>query len=405
MKFIKKISLFLTSIGCLSSVFFFLIIVIIITSVFSNGGGAIGNCSAVTPQGLPSSKSQTTQEFIDSLKEGAIQSWVDYGVLPSTFIAQIALETGYGSSQLFRTSNNTGGHKYYTGINYGEGARESDESAPINEGGSKGNGRFYVYFPSVKSSLLYQAQMFSKPPYTSYKILNNKDAQSVAVELQKSPYSTDSGYGQALMNIVETYNLTEVDKVAFQQNANGGGNQITTGDNNLGSNNSGTSLCDDTNSEIGSVGTTSAPTLQVPQEYVGKLTLPAPNNTVYSGNNYPFGECTWGAYNRMAQLGYRIEWFSGLIDGSGGYWWKSAQSKGYNVTKGQPQVAWAVSFPPSVAGSDSTYGHVAVVEYVNSDGSILVSETNVVNAGSGTRSWRVISADTVKQAYFIQGKR
>ncbi|HAP5685835.1 TPA: amidase, partial [Enterococcus faecalis] len=44
------------------------------------------------------------------------------------------------------------------------------------------------------------------------------------------------------------------------------------------------------------------------------------------------------------------------------------------------------------------------VEYVNSDGSILVSEANVINQGSGTRSWRVLDRATVEQIDFIQGK-
>ena len=48
--------------------------------------------------------------------------------------------------------------------------------------------------------------------------------------------------------------------------------------------------------------------------------------------------------------------------------------------------------------------HIAVVEYINPDGSILVSETNVVKAGTGTRSWRVLSKETVSQILFIQGK-
>lgn len=52
-----------------------------------------------------------------------------------------------------------------------------------------------------------------------------------------------------------------------------------------------------------------------------------------------------------------------------------------------------------------TAGHIAVVEYINPDGSILVSETNVVRAGSGLRSWRVISKETVAQVNFIQGRK
>ncbi|HEM9586132.1 TPA: C40 family peptidase [Streptococcus agalactiae] len=151
-------------------------------------------------------------------------------------------------------------------------------------------------------------------------------------------------------------------------------------------------------------GTNSAPTLSPPKEYEGKLTLPKPDNKNYAGNLYPFGQCTWGAYNRMSQLGTPIEVFLGS-GGNGGYWWQSAKQKGYSVVKGNPKVGWAVSFPGSVAASDPRYGHIAVVEYVNPDGSFLVSETNVVNPGSGTRSYRVISSDTSKESYFIQGRK
>ncbi|WP_427814948.1 NlpC/P60 family protein (plasmid) [Enterococcus sp. 22-H-5-01] len=152
-----------------------------------------------------------------------------------------------------------------------------------------------------------------------------------------------------------------------------------------------------------STGSNSAPTLDVPPEYKGKLTLPAPDNKNYAGNQYPMGQCTWGAYNRMAQLGHKIEGFSG-DGGNGGFWGATAKSKGYTVVKGKPQVGWAASFYGGLAGSTPPYGHIAVVEYVNSDGSMLVSETNVVTPGSGTRSWRVIDKATTSQVEFIQGR-
>ena len=80
------------------------------------------------------------------------------------------------------------------------------------------------------------------------------------------------------------------------------------------------------------------------------------------------------------------------------------KAKGYKVEKGKPQIGWGASVPAGVAGSDPVAGHIAVVEYINPDGSILVSETNVVKAGTGTRSWRVLSKETVFQILFIQGK-
>ncbi|NRE40148.1 CHAP domain-containing protein, partial [Enterococcus faecalis] len=98
----------------------------------------------------------------------------------------------------------------------------------------------------------------------------------------------------------------------------------------------------------------------------------------YAGNNYPFGQCTWYAYNRMAQIGKPIEWFAG-DGGNGAGWANSARAKGYTVIKGKPSVGWAASMQGGIGGSAPPYGHVAVVEYVNSDGSILVSEANVIN--------------------------
>lgn len=151
------------------------------------------------------------------------------------------------------------------------------------------------------------------------------------------------------------------------------------------------------------VGQNSAPTLEIPAEYKEKLTLPAPDNKNYAGNQYPMGQCTWGAFNRMAQIGKPIEWFSG-DGGNGGSWGATAKARGYTVVKGVPKVGWAASFYGGLAGSTPPYGHIAVVEYVNSDGSMLVSETNVVSPGSGTRSWRVIDKATASQVEFIQGK-
>lgn len=105
----------------------------------------------------------------------------------------------------------------------------------------------------------------------------------------------------------------------------------------------------------------------------------------------------------MAQIGKPIEWFSG-DGGNGGAWGQSAKARGYTVTKGKPTVGSAASFQGGVAGSLAPYGHVAVVEFVNGDGSILISEVNVINAGSGTRSWRVLTKETVNQLDFIEGR-
>lgn len=141
----------------------------------------------------------------------------------------------------------------------------------------------------------------------------------------------------------------------------------------------------------------SGSTANIPAGYEDKVN-PKPTGNVALGNAYPFGQCTWGAYNRLKELGKsKVTSY----EGNGGTWYQTAQSRGVPVHKGNPKNHEAVSFPPGVAGSDPLYGHVAVVEYVNPDGSFLISETNADNKASGARTWRIISAQDAGKCYFI----
>ncbi|QYU58852.1 CHAP domain-containing protein [Weissella confusa] len=132
-----------------------------------------------------------------------------------------------------------------------------------------------------------------------------------------------------------------------------------------------------------------AATQQMPAEYKGKVIYPDNRDTTYPDNKYPFGQCTWYVYNRIKQIGKSIDWFSG-DNGNGGLWPIPARAAGYTVEDGTPHAGWAVSFDGGEYGAVAPYGHIAFVEYVNDDGSFLVSEANVVAMGTGTVSYRVI---------------
>lgn len=90
-----------------------------------------------------------------------------------------------------------------------------------------------------------------------------------------------------------------------------------------------------------------------------------------SGNAYVPGQCTWYAYNRRKEMGIGTPSFLG----NGGEWYLTAPSYGLRVDH-VPQVGAALSFVPGQDGADGTYGHVAVVEAVYSDGTFLISEMN-----------------------------
>ncbi|OTN83869.1 hypothetical protein A5819_003688 [Enterococcus sp. 7E2_DIV0204] len=131
---------------------------------------------------------------------------------------------------------------------------------------------------------------------------------------------------------------------------------------------------------------------EVFQKYKDKMKpLPTDKETKpgqgWPGNAYALGNCTWYVYNRMAQLGKSIH----PTMGNANQWVLN-----YTKTPGASLVSTpsrgdAVIFTNGVAGSSSVYGHVAFVEYVNSDGTFVISEMNV--SGEYSMSWRVLKKE------------
>lgn len=121
----------------------------------------------------------------------------------------------------------------------------------------------------------------------------------------------------------------------------------------------------------------------------------AVNPANYIAITYPWGECTWYVYNRAQELGYSF----GPYMGNGGDW-KAAS--GYELSR-TPKAGYAVSFSPGQAGADGTYGHVAIVEQVKEDGSILISESNAL--GRGVVSYRTFTAEQAKELTYVIGKQ
>lgn len=121
------------------------------------------------------------------------------------------------------------------------------------------------------------------------------------------------------------------------------------------------------------------------------------NGQAYEGSNaYPEGQCTWYVYNRAYQVGVKYDSYMG----NGGAW---SGKSGYTVSH-EPKAHTALSFLPGQAGADVAYGHVAFVEAVKDDGTILVSEMNIVGVAPLTVSYRVFSADEAKKFWFVEGK-
>ncbi len=119
-------------------------------------------------------------------------------------------------------------------------------------------------------------------------------------------------------------------------------------------------------------GNPNAPDLSFTAACGGALSSPPSSSTCVQTqqNMYPFGECTWYAWERRKDL----PWFPGW-SGYALNWADSAQRCGFQVD-GTPSPGAVAVFPPGVLGAHPTYGHVAVVERVNANGGYRVSEYN-----------------------------
>ncbi|GGI14716.1 hypothetical protein GCM10007377_12310 [Galliscardovia ingluviei] len=91
-----------------------------------------------------------------------------------------------------------------------------------------------------------------------------------------------------------------------------------------------------------------------------------------TGNAYPPRNCTLWAYQRRVQLGLPV----GSHMGNGAEWANSARRLGYTVNH-TPAPGAIMVFQRGQAGTDPVYGHVAIVERVNADGSVYVSQGGI----------------------------
>ena len=93
-----------------------------------------------------------------------------------------------------------------------------------------------------------------------------------------------------------------------------------------------------------------------------------------AGNSYYYGYCTWYAKQRRPDLPNRL--------GNGGQWVMNAAAQGY-ATGTTPRAGAIAEMP----------GHVAYVESVNGDGTLVISEMNGP-AGFGVVGTRTVPAST-----------
>jgi len=127
--------------------------------------------------------------------------------------------------------------------------------------------------------------------------------------------------------------------------------------------------------------TTSQPASNSSGSYQTNPIPPAPPSGSNGYDGFSYGQCTYWADLRYHQLTNNwVPW-----GGDAWQWASGARAYGWNVSS-SPHVPSIIVLQPGVQGAGGL-GHVGVVERINSDGTVYVTNWNWYNNGGGWARW------------------
>ncbi|MEK3800381.1 glucosaminidase domain-containing protein [Peribacillus sp. FSL H8-0477] len=157
--------------------------------------------------------------FIKLLGEPVQKDYTRTHILPSLVIAQGILESGWGTSELTKSSNNLFGRR---GTYNGKSVQRIDTE--IGKEGERNDVVVtYRKYPTIAESikdhieslLTSEIKVNGKPVKRYQRVMDAKTYKDGALALKASGYAADIDYPQKLITIIEKYNLHEWDKIKF----------------------------------------------------------------------------------------------------------------------------------------------------------------------------------------------
>jgi hypothetical protein len=146
----------------------------------------------------------SNQDFINSIKDGAIKAQSQYGICASMTMAQAILESGYGR---YAPGNNLFGIKWTSGCGYRSHTLSTKEC--YNGVWQTIQAAFRVY-NSLADSLLDHAKfLVENSRYANLRGVT--DYRQACKLIQEDGYATDPNYTTQLINIIESNNLNQYD--------------------------------------------------------------------------------------------------------------------------------------------------------------------------------------------------
>ena len=151
-------------------------------------------------------KSQDGLDYIEKFHKIAMREMQEYKIPASITLAQGILESGNGKSELAKKSNNHFGikcHKNWTGKRT---YHDDDEKGEC----------FRVYDDPAQSYRDHSIFLTSGQRYAFLFDLEITDYKGWARGLKQAGYATLPVYANVLINLIETYDLTQYDKLALK---------------------------------------------------------------------------------------------------------------------------------------------------------------------------------------------
>ncbi|MBD5069739.1 glycoside hydrolase family 73 protein [Ligilactobacillus apodemi] len=180
---------------------------VLFLGTFATGIADKYSSSQATSQPTTDSETQTKQSFIKKLVPVAQAEQRQYGVFTSITLAQAALESDWGQSELSAKYNNLFGIKSSTGSLMTTQEYVNGEWVTIKD-------TFAVYNSwddSVKAhtQLFVNGTAWNSDHYGS--VLRATSYEQAAQALQQQGYATDPDYAQKLISLIKEYNLHQYD--------------------------------------------------------------------------------------------------------------------------------------------------------------------------------------------------
>jgi flagellum-specific peptidoglycan hydrolase FlgJ len=143
-------------------------------------------------------------EFIEQIKNPAILSWCNNGVLPSLVISQACHESSFGTSELAVKANNLFGIKH----TYGYDSYEK-QTKEYSKGTWTTITATFRKYANILDSIKDHGEFLKKDRYK--KVLTAQNYIQAATEVYRAGYATDPGYTAKLIALIEKYKLYQVD--------------------------------------------------------------------------------------------------------------------------------------------------------------------------------------------------